>query len=222
MSYACGCSSMVEPQPSKLMVRVRFPSPAHTKALPSGLVPPVRGGTATVAAPTTEPSAGAAARASEAGTRCLSVVPLLSAAGADRAFPTHRMPGRRPSAGRTGIAVPLTLWSPPSGERARTGCRCHRTGRPGLAQTVFPPRTTVSMQRCCVVCLRRECVASCSRSNVPGRRGRENTVRSGRYGHRFGRTGPIGYDRAERESVRPAVFWHMGRSRTTEEPSSES
>lgn len=221
MSYACGCSSMVEPQPSKLMVRVRFPSPAHTKALPSGRVPPVRGGTATVAAPTTEPSAGAAARAPEAGTRCI-FVPLSSAARADRTFPTRRMPGRRPSAGRAGIVVPRQVWSPPSGEGARTGCRCHRTGRPGLAQTVFPPRPTVSMQRCCVVCLRRECVASCSRSNVPGRRGRENTVRSGRYGHRFGRTGPIGYDRAERESVRPAVFWHMGRSRTTEEPSSES
>lgn len=28
MPTACGCSSMVEPQPSKLMVRVRFPSPA--------------------------------------------------------------------------------------------------------------------------------------------------------------------------------------------------
>ncbi len=40
MSYACGCSSMVEPQPSKLMVRVRFPSPAqrtiyHSSAAPA-------------------------------------------------------------------------------------------------------------------------------------------------------------------------------------------
>lgn len=33
MSYACGCSSMVEPQPSKLMVRVRFPSPAPMRGL---------------------------------------------------------------------------------------------------------------------------------------------------------------------------------------------
>ncbi len=51
-----------------------------------------------------------------------------------------------------------------------------------------------------------DAVASCSRSNVPGHRGPENTVRPGRYGHRFGPIGPIGYDRAERESVRPAVF----------------
>ena len=28
--YLCGCSSMVEPQPSKLKTRVRFPSPALT------------------------------------------------------------------------------------------------------------------------------------------------------------------------------------------------
>src|SRR5262245_14434308 len=28
VSFACGCSSMVEQQPSKLMTRVRFPSPA--------------------------------------------------------------------------------------------------------------------------------------------------------------------------------------------------
>ncbi len=33
VSYACGCSSMVEPQPSKLMVRVRFPSPAPMRGL---------------------------------------------------------------------------------------------------------------------------------------------------------------------------------------------
>ena len=32
----CGCSSMVEPQPSKLIVRVRFPSPAP---ISSGGVP---------------------------------------------------------------------------------------------------------------------------------------------------------------------------------------
>jgi hypothetical protein len=29
--HSCGCSSKVEPQPSKLMVWVRFPSPAYTK-----------------------------------------------------------------------------------------------------------------------------------------------------------------------------------------------
>ena len=29
--YLCGCSSMVEPQPSKLKTRVRFPSPALTR-----------------------------------------------------------------------------------------------------------------------------------------------------------------------------------------------
>ena len=28
LHHLCGCSSMVEPQPSKLMVWVRFPSPA--------------------------------------------------------------------------------------------------------------------------------------------------------------------------------------------------
>jgi hypothetical protein len=28
----CGCSSMVEPQPSKLKTRVRYPSPAFTIA----------------------------------------------------------------------------------------------------------------------------------------------------------------------------------------------
>ena len=30
LSFECGCSSMVEQQPSKLMTRVRFPSPAPT------------------------------------------------------------------------------------------------------------------------------------------------------------------------------------------------
>src|SRR5215207_8497971 len=40
LHHLCGCSSMVEPQPSKLMVWVRFPSPApllHHKRFEKGL-----------------------------------------------------------------------------------------------------------------------------------------------------------------------------------------